>query len=139
VERAIHWLDLVLVVLHLHRLEHVVAIKIEVTRRLPQVQVGHVRRIQEFIAVLHMRVLPIVLDESANGGSLGMPKNEATSCILLNGKEIELLPYCAVISSLRLLYTLFVQLELRHIFPSSAIDSLKHGILFVASPVSACK
>jgi hypothetical protein len=53
VEGAVHGLDLVLVALHLHGLEHVVAVEVEVARGLPQVQVRDVRSVQELVAGLY--------------------------------------------------------------------------------------
>ena len=53
VEGAVHGLDLVLVALHLHGLEHVVAVEVEVARRLPQVQIRDVGSVQELVAGLY--------------------------------------------------------------------------------------
>ena len=49
VEGAVHRLDLVLVSLDFHRLEHVVAVEVEVAGCLPQIQVGNMRGIQQLV------------------------------------------------------------------------------------------
>lgn len=52
VERAVHGLDLVLVALHVHLVEHSLLVEVEVARRLPQVKFGHVRGVQQLIPAM---------------------------------------------------------------------------------------
>mmetsp|Transcript_14379 Transcript_14379/g.38822 ORF Transcript_14379/g.38822 Transcript_14379/m.38822 type:complete len:426 (+) Transcript_14379:336-1613(+) len=86
VERAVHGLDLVLLLLHVHLIEHAVLVEVKVARCLPQVHVGHVGRVEELVARLHMLVLPEVLNEAPHARALGVPEDETATRILLDGE-----------------------------------------------------
>jgi hypothetical protein len=55
VEWAVHGFDLVLLVLHLHGLEHVLFVEVEVARCLPEAKIRHVRGVQQLVSVLKKR------------------------------------------------------------------------------------
>ena len=77
VERAVHRLQLVRDVLDLDRRVHVRAVVLGVPGRLPQVQLGDVRAVDEVVAALEVPVAPVVLDLLADEPALGVPEDRA--------------------------------------------------------------
>jgi hypothetical protein len=75
VERAIHRLQLILLVFHVNLVEEAIRVKVIMATCFPQVEVGDVRAIDELIARAQMHIFPEVLDAVANRGSTGMPQN----------------------------------------------------------------
>lgn len=171
-EGAVHRLKLVLLLLHLHRLEHVVAVEVEVPGGLPQVQVRNVRRVQYVVASLqwttlvrittrlgdkgnsqrvdgkvdkrnlrneserannHARstishlgvfVLPVVLNELAYDGALGVPEHQPAARVLLDGEQLQRLAERAVVPALGLLGLQLVGRQLLRGLPGRAVDAL---------------
>jgi hypothetical protein len=87
VKWAIHGLDLVLLVLDIHLIEHVRPVKIEMTRRFPQIQVCDVRGVYDVITPFLMRVFPKVFNKLTNFRSFGMPENKTTSSVFLSREK----------------------------------------------------
>mmetsp|Transcript_30352 Transcript_30352/g.51992 ORF Transcript_30352/g.51992 Transcript_30352/m.51992 type:complete len:288 (-) Transcript_30352:750-1613(-) len=103
VEGTVHRLQLVLLLLHLHRLEHIVPVKIKVAGGFPQIQIGDVWRVQNVVPVLDMLFFPIGFDQVAHDRPLGVPKDQPAAGILLDGKQFEGLAQRAVVTAFRLL------------------------------------
>lgn len=59
VEGAVHGFDLVLISLDVHLVEHALLVEIEVPRRLPQLQIGHVRGVQQLVPAKRTATAPI--------------------------------------------------------------------------------
>mmetsp|Transcript_16868 Transcript_16868/g.41828 ORF Transcript_16868/g.41828 Transcript_16868/m.41828 type:complete len:320 (+) Transcript_16868:702-1661(+) len=138
VEGAVHRLELVVGALHLHLVEHALLVKVEVARGLPQVHRRHVRRVQQLVAALEVRLLPVSLEQAAHLRALGVPEDEAASRVLLDGEEVEVLADLAVVAPLRLLLERLVGGELLLGLPRRAVDALQHRPRLVAAPVRAC-
>src|SRR5215475_13232534 len=62
-ERTVHWFQLILAGLNLHGSEHIVAVIVDVTASLPEVEAGHVRGIDEVVPMLKMLLTPKVFNE----------------------------------------------------------------------------
>jgi hypothetical protein len=84
VEGTVHWFDLVLLILHVHLVEHIRSVEIIMTRCLPQIQVRDVWCVDNIVPTLLVSILPEVFNELANLGTLGMPKDKTTTGIFLS-------------------------------------------------------
>jgi hypothetical protein len=84
VEWTIHWLDLVLLVLDVHLIEHIIFVKIEMARGFPQVQVCNMRSVDNVIPSFFMRSLPKVFNNLTNFGSFGVPEDKTATGIFLS-------------------------------------------------------
>ena len=82
-ERTVHRFDLVLFIFHIHLIEHILSIKVKMTRRLPQFNVSNMWGIHDIITVGNVSILPKVLDDASDFGTFGVPKDKAASCVLL--------------------------------------------------------
>ena len=138
VERAVHGLELVDLVLHLHGLVHVLAVEISVPARLPQVQFADVRRVQQVVPARQVGVLPEVLDHVAHQRAFRVPEHQpAAHLLLLDGKQVQILPELAVVAARRFLLERVVRLHLLGRAPGGAVDALQHRARLVAAPVRA--
>ena len=136
VERAIHGLELVDLVLNLHGLVHVLAIEIGVPARLPQVQFADVRRVQQVVPARQVDVLPEVLDHVAHQRTFGVPEHQPSAhFFLLDGKQVQILPEFAVVAARRFLLERVVRLHLLGRAPGRPVDALQHRARLVAAPV----
>ncbi len=139
VEGAVHRLELVAHILDIDGREHVLAVEVEVTAGLPQIDLGDVRGADQFVAVPVMLFLPVILDELPEQGTLGLPEDEARADLLLDGEELEILAELAVVALPRLLKLVEVLLQLLGIEEGGAVEPLQHGILLIPPPVGAGK
>ena len=113
VEGAVHRLELIRLVLHVDGLVHVLAVKVGVPGRLPQVELADVRGVQQLVPAIEMGVLPEVLDHVAHARSLGVPEHEAAAhLLLLDGEQVEFLANLAVVAPRRLRLEFVVCLHL---------------------------
>jgi hypothetical protein len=60
-----------------------------------------------------MLIFPIIFNATSDDCSLGVPEHQPSSCVVLNGKQVQLLAYGTVVAALGLLDTLLVDLQLR--------------------------
>mmetsp|Transcript_16800 Transcript_16800/g.56766 ORF Transcript_16800/g.56766 Transcript_16800/m.56766 type:complete len:215 (+) Transcript_16800:1027-1671(+) len=134
-EGAVHRLELILVLLHLHLVEHRLCVKVVMAARLPEVDVGNVRRVQQLVAVGGVLLLPRVLDEAADARALGVPEDKTAARRLLDREQVQLLPQNAVVALLRLLQAPAVLLELPGLWEGGAVDARERLALLVAAPV----
>jgi hypothetical protein len=138
VEGAVHGLELVLLLLDLHLVVHVFTVKVKVPARLPQVDLGDVRRVHELVAACQVDVLPVGLDHVAHDRAVGVPKHEAAAgALLLDGEQVELSAELAVVAPRRLLAQVLVRGQLLGGRPRGAIHALQHRPRLVAAPVRA--
>lgn len=72
---TIHGLDLVLLVFHIHLIKHVGSVELEMARSLPQINIRDVGSVNDIVSVFFVRIFPEIFDDTADLGSLGMPKN----------------------------------------------------------------
>mmetsp|Transcript_39955 Transcript_39955/g.118960 ORF Transcript_39955/g.118960 Transcript_39955/m.118960 type:complete len:337 (-) Transcript_39955:288-1298(-) len=137
-ERAVHGLELVGLVLHLHLVVHVLPIEVVVPARLPQVQLGDVRRVHEVVAALQVQVLPKRFNLVAHERALGVPEHQASARrLLLDREQVQVGTDLAVVAARRLGLEVVVRVELRLGIPGRAVEPLQHGLALVAAPVRA--
>mmetsp|Transcript_18403 Transcript_18403/g.36918 ORF Transcript_18403/g.36918 Transcript_18403/m.36918 type:complete len:320 (+) Transcript_18403:2456-3415(+) len=134
-ERTIHWFDLVHFILNIHLVKHSFRVKIKVSRSLPKVEICNVRSVNNIVTFLNVLFFPEIFNLTTNCGSFGVPKDQSTSCILLNAKQVQLLSKHTMITFLCLFHSLLVCLQLLRILPCSSINPLQHFTLFITTPV----
>ena len=145
VERAVHGLDVVVLLVSplalaladFHDGEHALLVEAEVTRRLPQGGLAHVRRVDDLVARLQMFPPPVVLDGHADARATRQPVREAGTHLLGDREEFELAPQEAVVALLRLLLAGDDRVHLGLVFRDHAVDALEHLVLLVAAIVGA--
>ena len=74
VERAVHGLDVVVLLVDLHRRIHVLFVEAEVAAGLPQPRATDVRRVDQLVAVGQVLVPAELLGQMAHHAALGMPE-----------------------------------------------------------------
>ena len=135
VERAVHWLQVVFLLVHLHRRKHTLAVEIQVTAGLPQGGEADVGRVDHVVTTAIMDVLPVVLDEGAHPAALGVPYDQAWPDFVVDGVEAQLPPQGAVVAALRFLQPGQVGVQLILGLEGGAVDALEHRVFLVAPPV----
>ena len=96
-----------------------------------------VRRHDRLIASLAEALADEILDDLADDGPLGMPKNEPAAGRLFNGEEAELGAEPPMIAPAALFEARQVRVELRLVVPSGPVDPLEHRPVLVAPPVGS--
>ena len=134
-ERAVHGLDLELLFIDGHLVEHVILVEIKVTGRLPKVEVGNMRCVDKIVSTVDVGLLPKVFNLLPDGRSLGVPKDESTPGILLDGEQVEVLSENTVVTLFRFLHELLEGLELSRVLPGGSVHTLQHLPAFVSLPV----
>mmetsp|Transcript_16138 Transcript_16138/g.20092 ORF Transcript_16138/g.20092 Transcript_16138/m.20092 type:complete len:224 (+) Transcript_16138:1056-1727(+) len=134
-KRTIHGLNLVLLVLHIHLIKHPLLIKIKMTTSLPQFNIRNMRRINNIVPIIHMRLPPKILNLRPHSTPLRMPKHQSTPRILLNRKQTQLRTQRPMIPLLRLLHHLLIPLQLRHVVPRRGVHTLQHLTLLIPPPI----
>src|SRR4051794_36310876 len=88
VERAAHRLRVVLLPFHFHRRKHAVRVELQVPARLPELRPADMRRIDELVTAVVMRLPPEVLDNRPQPAALRVPQDEPRSHILADREEV---------------------------------------------------
>ncbi len=86
---------------YLHLIKHVFAVEVEVAGTLPEGGRGHMGRVDELVAGLHVLLLPMRLDEMPHHCALGMPEHKPGSRTLVQAEEVQFLSYPSVIPGMR--------------------------------------
>ncbi len=84
VERAVHRLELVLPLVHLHGAEHALGVEIEVAGGLPEADVGHVGRVEQLVAPFEVSLAPELLDQQTHAGATGVPEHQSSTSFILD-------------------------------------------------------
>jgi len=137
VERAVHGLYEVLVLVDPDRGIHAGTIEIEVPGGLPQQGTPDMRRVDEFVSAAEMLAPPEVLNEIADHGGFGMPQDQSGPDRFVSGEQVQLPPEAAVIAELGLFPALKEGLEFLAGREAGAVDTLQHGVGFPAAVVGA--
>mmetsp|Transcript_2756 Transcript_2756/g.8369 ORF Transcript_2756/g.8369 Transcript_2756/m.8369 type:complete len:354 (-) Transcript_2756:273-1334(-) len=135
---TVHGSDLVGLILHLHLVEHGLLVEVEMSRCFPQVDVGYVGGVQQFVPGLDVLVLPEIFDYLSDARALRMPKHQTAAGVLLYAEEAQLLSEHAMVSLLCLLLDPLVLLELGRVLPACSVYSLQSSTLFITAPVRTC-
>ena len=96
-ERAVHRLQLVLHLVNCHGRIHVLTVKVEVAAGLPQIPLGYMRCIEQFIVMFVMFILPVILYQLAKQGAFRMPENQSGADLVINGKQPQFLAKLAMV------------------------------------------
>src|SRR6266850_1841866 len=138
VERAIHGLQIVELLLDFDWRIHVLSVEAQMAARLPQTRPADMRRVHEVVAGFEMLLLAILFGNMSNESAFGMPQNKsAANRIGMDAEQIQFLAQFAVIAFLCLLETDEIVFELLLRVECDAIDPLHLLALLVSSPVSA--
>ena len=137
VERAVHRLDVILLPFHFHGRIHVLPVKTEMARRLPQGPAADMRRIHEIVAVLLMLVAPEVLDGLPDERAPRMPQDQAAAHFIGQGEQIQVLAEFPVVAPLDLFEPREVRIQRLLGRERDAVDPLEHLVLLAAAPVGA--
>ena len=121
--------------IHLHRAEHAFGVEIKVAGGAPQLDVGHMGGVEQFIASLEVGLPPELFDQQPHARSARMPEHQASAGLVFDRKEVKICPQAAVVTTLRLLLTSLVFSQLLGGFPGGAIDALQLGLALIAAPV----
>ena len=135
VEGAVHRFQEVFLLVHLHRREHPLAIKIEMPAGLPKCRASDVRRIHHVVAAPVVNILPVILDEGADAPALGMPHHQSGADFVVDGVQAQLPAQPAVVAAFCLLQPGQVVVQFLLGLEGRAVNALQHGPLFVAPPV----
>mmetsp|Transcript_30769 Transcript_30769/g.99187 ORF Transcript_30769/g.99187 Transcript_30769/m.99187 type:complete len:255 (-) Transcript_30769:473-1237(-) len=125
----------VVVFLDFDGVEHAVLVEVDVAAGFPEVEVGDVGSVEDFVALLFVFVLPEVLHGLADLGALGVPEDEAAAGVFLEAEEVELLAEEAVVALFGFLDASLVLDELPRSLPGCAVNSLEHLPRLVPAPV----
>jgi hypothetical protein len=98
VERAVHRLHEVALVVGLDWREHGIPVEIEVPARLPEYAPTHVRRVHQLISASDLLLPPVVLEKMPDEGPLRMPEREPRTDGVVERKELELAPEPPVVA-----------------------------------------
>ena len=101
VEGAVHGFQIVFLLVHFHRREHALAVKVQVAAGLPERGTADVGRVHDVVSTPVVDVLPIVFYKRAYAPPLGMPYNQTRADFFVDGVEAELPPQSPVVAALR--------------------------------------
>ena len=132
---AVHWLDSVVAVFGGNG-KHIIAKLIRMARLFPQAKIHHLRGFNFLITPLNLLVAHKVFDGFVDTPALLMPENRARR-LFLHMVEVELFADLAVIALLRFCQAIDIGFKLFFISPGSAVNTLQHFIIAVATPVGA--
>jgi len=135
VHRAVHWFDIVLHPIHLHRRVHALCVIWQVPRAEEQVFFRQVRSAHAYIAMLKLHFLGQALDLLDHRPAGWQPQRQPRADLIFEGENLQLFAQLAVVAFLSLFNAPQVLLQLFGGVPRRAIDALQHGILLVATPV----
>ena len=135
VKRAIHGLDVIIVLVDLHGGIHRIAIEIQVTAGLPQIGPPHMRRIEQFVAVGVVLFLPEGLNDMPNPRPVRMPADQARPDVIMRAEQLKLSPEFAVIAFLGLLEGPQIGIQLIFAGESRPINTLQHGVALIAAKI----
>ena len=110
---------------------------VQVARRLEEVRLGDVGRVDELVARLHVALPRVVLHQPADGAALGVEDGQARTDLLGEAEEVELGAQLAVVAPLRLLQLVQVGGQRLLGLPGRPVDALQLLALLVAPPVGA--
>mmetsp|Transcript_5580 Transcript_5580/g.14507 ORF Transcript_5580/g.14507 Transcript_5580/m.14507 type:complete len:283 (-) Transcript_5580:177-1025(-) len=102
---------------------------------MPEILLRDVGAVDELVAAAEVNVLPQRLDLVSHVGTLRVPEHEASSRLLLDGEQVEVLADKSVVAPRSLFLQLAVLHELLFRLPRRSIHALQHGPRLVASPV----
>ena len=137
VHRAVHRLHVVRAVVHLHRRVHAVGVPLEVPGGLEQLPVREMRGVDELVAAGLVAQAAVVLHELADDRALGVPHRQATTQLLGEREEVELVGQLAMVALGGLLELMEVLGERLLRLPCGAVEALQHLGALVAAPVRA--
>ena len=113
VERAVHGLELVRLVLHVDGLVHVLGVKVGVAGGFPEISLADVRGVEQVVAALEVDVLPEPLNHVPHDGTFGVPEHETSAhFFLLDGEQVKVLADLPVVAPGGFSLELVVRLEL---------------------------
>src|SRR3989338_5667275 len=90
--QTIHGLDNIFLPVYFHRAVHILSIEIQMSARLPQTGLGHMRGVDNIIAPLEMLIFPEILDCPADCRSFRVPVYQSGSGFFMNTEEVEFYP-----------------------------------------------
>jgi hypothetical protein len=132
---AIHGLQRVFAFFGL-RDKHVFTVLIPMPSLFPKALVNDLWTLDFLIAIVSINLAHVLLDTLPEGPALGVPKNQPR-CMIVNMEKVQLSTQFAMVA----LFSLFQhgQVLLQIVFgrPSRTVDSLKHLVLVVATPVGS--
>ena len=99
VEGAVHRLELVLPLVHLHRTEHRLVVEIQMTGGFPEADIGHVGGVEQLVARLEVELPPQVLNQQAHTGTAGMPEHKASAGLIFNREQVQVGAEAAVVAA----------------------------------------
>ncbi len=135
VEGAVHRLEIVGLLVDVHRRVHAVLVEAEVARGLPQGRPADVGGEENVVAAGPMALAPVLLDDGPDAGPLGVPEDEPAAEDVVGAEEVELGAEPAVVALLGLLEHAQVVLELLLRREDGAVDPLHLRAVLVALPV----
>ncbi len=135
VERAVHRLDIVGVIVNFHGRIHAFAVEVKMAAGLPEQSPADMGSIEQLVAMRVMGVLPEGLNHMPNPRSVGMPANQTGADLLVRAEQLHLSPDAAMVALLGLLNAIKIRLQILLVRKSSAINALQHRILLVAAEI----
>ncbi|CAH0286510.1 hypothetical protein SRABI106_03407 [Rahnella aquatilis] len=134
VSRTVHWLDAIFTVFRRGR-EHRFFVVFPVTGFFPQHAVHHERTFY-FLIVIRLQFHAYKgFQLTENGPAVVVPEHH-TWCFFLHMVQVKLLTNFTVVTFTGFFQTLNVSIQLLFIRPRSAVDTLQHFVIAVATPVS---
>ncbi len=135
VERAVHRLQVIVLLVDGHRRVHAVLVEAEVPRGLPEAFAPDMGGVEDLVAAVPVPLAPVLLDDGPDPAALGMPEDEAAAEVLGGAEKVELLAEPPVVALLGLLDhgQVFVEVLLGE--EGGAVDALELLALLVALPV----
>jgi hypothetical protein len=134
VKRAVHGLEVILLVLDLDRRVHAFLVPLQVPARLPQPRLSDVGRGDEVVAAGAMPLPPVVLHDRAHQSAPRMEQGQPRPGLGLDAEQVELGAEATVVPFL-LLAPPEVALQLSPVRPDRAVDALEHPVLLAPAPV----
>jgi len=116
--------------------EHVVLVLVPVARRLPQLAVHHLRRVDLDIAAALLLAAHVVLQRGVDVPAVRVPEDLARR-LLLHVKQVHLAAQTAMVAPLGLLEEIEIGLEPLAVLEGDAVDALQHLAAAVAAPIGA--
>ena len=137
VERAVHRLDVVGLLVDVHRRVHAVLVEAEVARGLPEGRPPDVGGEEDVVAAGPVALPPVLLDDGPDPGALGVPEDEPAAEVVVGAEEVELGAEPAMVALLGLLEHAEMVLELLLGGEDGPVDPLHLRAVLVALPVGA--
>ena len=131
--RAVHWLDCIILIVNLERV-HVFLVVFPMTRCFPKSPVQYYRRLDFNIVPSFVDFPPIIEEQILEYRTLRQEERETRS-LFHHGEQFKFLSQFPVVSSLRLFNSLEVFFKKFFLGERRRINSLKHFIFLVASPI----